>query len=125
VLEFRNIFEQTSREIAQEQIVVWIKKTKSTKLGDFNTAANSLKYHLETILNFFEKRYANAKTQSSNSKVKLFRANLKGVVDGKFFLFGMEKLCSQSSENICDPNCSASKKHLVSGKLNVKKNPKN
>lgn len=91
-LEFRNIYEQTSREIAKEQILNWIEKTKSLKLNDFNTAANSLKYHSETILNFFIKRHTNANAESFNSKIKLFRANQRGVVDVKFFLFRMEKL---------------------------------
>jgi transposase len=58
----------------------------------FNTAANSLKYHIETFLNFFIKRYTNANTESFNSKMKLFRANQRGVIDAKFFLFRMEKL---------------------------------
>jgi transposase len=91
-LEFRNIYEQTSREIAKEQIINWIEKTKLLKLNDFNTAANSLEYHLETILNFFIKSHTNANAESFNSKIKLFRANQRGVVDVKFFLFRMEKL---------------------------------
>lgn len=91
-LEFRNIYEQTSKELAKEQFLNWIEKTKLLKLNDFNTAANSLKYHLETILNFFIKRHTNANAESFNSKIKLFRANLRGVVDVKFFLFRMEKL---------------------------------
>ena len=93
-LEFRNIYEQTSKELAKEQIINWIEKTKSSKLIDFNTAANSLKYHLETILNFFVNRHTNANAESFNSKIKLFRANQRGVVDVKFFLFRMEKLFS-------------------------------
>ena len=91
-LEFRNIYEQSSREIAKEQILAWIEKTKSLKLNDFNTAANSLKYHLDTILNFFVKRHTNANAESFNSKVKLFRANQRGVRDTKFFLFRLSKL---------------------------------
>lgn len=91
-LEFRNIYEQTSRPIAKEQILKWMEKTKELKLDDFNTAANSLKYHLETILNFFITRHTNANAESFNSKIKLFRANQRGVVDVKFFLFRMEKL---------------------------------
>ena len=91
-LEFRNIYEQTSREIAKEQIINWIEKTKLLEMTVFNTAANSLKYHLETILNFFIKRHTNANAESFNSKLKLFRANQRGVVDVKFFLFRMEKL---------------------------------
>lgn len=92
ILEFRNIYEQTSKEIAKEQMINWIEKTKLLKSNDFNTAANSLKYHLETILNFFIKRHTNANAESFNSKIKLFRANQRGVVDVKFFLFRMGKL---------------------------------
>lgn len=48
-LEFRNIYEKTSRELTKEKILKWIEKTKLLKMTVFNTAANSLKYHLETI----------------------------------------------------------------------------
>ena len=91
-LEFRNIYEETSREIAQEKILNWIQKTKLLNMNVFNTVANSLNYHLETILNFFIKRNTNANAESFNSKIKLFRANQRGVIDTKFFLFRMEKL---------------------------------
>lgn len=91
-LEFRNIYEETSREIAKEKILNWIQKTKLLNMTVFNTVANSLNYHLETILNFFIKRHTNANAESFNSKIKLFRANQRGVVDVKFFLFRMEKL---------------------------------
>lgn len=91
-MEFRNIYEQTSREIAKEKIIQWIEKTKQLNTIVFNTAANSLNYHLETILNFFIKRQTNANAESFNSKIKLFRANQRGVVDTKFFLFRLEKL---------------------------------
>ncbi|MCB6000526.1 transposase, partial [Flavobacterium psychrophilum] len=36
--------------------------------------------------------HTNANAESFNSKIKLFRANQRGVVDVKFFLFRMEKL---------------------------------
>ena len=91
-LEFRTIYEETSRELAKEKILNWIEKTKLLEMTVFNTAANSLNYHLETILNFFIKRHTNANAESFNSKIKLFRANQRGVVDVKFFLFRMEKL---------------------------------
>ena len=60
----------------------------------FNTAARSIGYHLENILNFFtnRKRNTNANAESFNSKIKLFRANQKGVRDVPFFLFRLEKL---------------------------------
>lgn len=94
VLDFRNIYEETSREIAKDKITNWISKTKLLEMTVFNTVANSLNYHLETILNFFIKRHTNANAESFNSKIKLFRANQRGVVDVKFFLFRMEKLFS-------------------------------
>jgi len=91
-MEFRNIYEEESKELAREKILNWIEKTKLLKMNTFNTSANSLKYHLETILNFFTQRLTNANAESFNSKIKLFRANQRGVINVKFFLFRMEKL---------------------------------
>lgn len=92
-LEFRNIYEQQLKSMAKERFEQWIKDTAKLETNVFNTAAGSLKYHLETILNFFDKnRFTNANAESFNSKIKLFRANLRGVIDTRFFLFRMEKL---------------------------------
>jgi transposase len=91
-MEFRNIYEMSVREDAKQKILDWISKTKLLQLTVFNTVANSLNYHLETILNFFINRNTNANAESFNSKIKLFRANQRGVVDTKFFLFRLEKL---------------------------------
>jgi transposase len=65
------------------------------KINEFNTVANSIEYHLENILNFFNNRSTNANAESFNSKIKAFRANLRGVTDVKFFLFRLEKLFAQ------------------------------
>ena len=91
-LVFRNIYEQSDKMLARERFTKWIEDTKQLKMNVFNTAANSLKYHLETILNFFDNRLTNANAESFNSKIKLFRANLRGVIDTPFFLFRLEKL---------------------------------
>jgi energy-converting hydrogenase A subunit M len=72
-MEFRNIYELTSKEEAKQKILNWISKTKLLQVTIFNTVANSLNYHLETIINLFIKRNTNA--ESFNSKIKLFRAN--------------------------------------------------
>ena len=92
VLEFRNIYEKKCKLQAREKINQWIEDTKKLEINVFNTAVNSLKYHLETILNFFNNRNTNASAESFNSKIKLFRANQRGVVDVKFFMFRLEKL---------------------------------
>ena len=93
-MEFRNIYEMTLKQDAKQKIINWITDTKLLEMNIFNTVANSLNYHLETIINFFINRNTNANAESFNSKIKLFRANQRGVVDTKFFLFRLEKLFS-------------------------------
>lgn len=72
----------------------WKDKVVQTKIKEFNTVVNSIEYHLDNILNFFDNRSTNANAESFNSKIKGFRANLRGVTDVKFFLFRLEKLFS-------------------------------
>jgi hypothetical protein len=50
-----------------------------------NTPANSLNYHLETILNILINRNTNANAAAFNSKIKRFSANQRGVVALNFF----------------------------------------
>ena len=47
---------------------------------------------IDEILNFYNNRSSNAAAESFNAKIKLFRANLHGVTDKKFFLFRIAKL---------------------------------
>jgi transposase len=92
VLEFRNIYEQMSQSLAKGMFLRWIDKTNMLNIKQFNTVANTVKNNLNNILNFFINRNTNANAESFNSKIKLFRANLRGVADTKFFLFRIEKL---------------------------------
>lgn len=62
------------------------------KMKDFNTVANTVKNNLDNILNFFTNRNTNANAESFNSKIKLFRANLRGVTHTTFFLFRLHNL---------------------------------
>lgn len=92
-IQFRNIYENHNARNAKKQFVEWIEKIKKqTELTEFNSAARSIAHHLENILNFFINRNTNANAESFNSKIKLFRANQKGVRDVAFFLFRLEKL---------------------------------
>ncbi len=91
-LQFRVIYKNTSKIRALEQFNEWKEKVLQLKIEEFYTAMNSLEYHLENILNFFDNRSTNANAESFNSKIKHFRANLRGVTDVKFFLFRLEKL---------------------------------
>lgn len=89
---FRNIYQNTSKIKALAQFNEWKGKVTALKIDEFNTVVNSIEYHLDNILNFFDNRSTNANAESFNSKIKGFRANLRGVTDVKFFLFRLEKL---------------------------------
>jgi len=91
-LEFRSIYEETKMEQAKQRFLDWAEKTYTNEYKEFYTVANTLKNNLDNILNFFTNRNTNANAESFNAKIKLFRANLRGVVDPKFFLFRLHKL---------------------------------
>lgn len=91
-LFFRSIYKSLSKEKALEQFISWKERVIDAKIEVFNTVVNSIEYHLENILNFFHNRTTNANAESFNSKIKLFRSNLRGVIDVKFFLFRLAKL---------------------------------
>ncbi len=92
VLELRGFYQETFKENALIRMKNWIDKTSELELKNFNSVANSLENHSENILNFFDNRSTNASAESFNAKLKLFRANLRGVADVKFFLFRLAKL---------------------------------
>ena len=88
----RNIYENNTSVTANEKLNHWIKASMEQDIKEFYTVANSVKYHQENILNFFNNRNTNANAESFNSKIKLFRANLRGVTDTSFFLFRLKNL---------------------------------
>lgn len=90
---FRNIYE-TSKSIQEANINFnkWFEKVKQYDFPCFVTAAESIKSHKETILNFFVNRTTNALAESFNSKVKAFRNIFRGVKDVPFFIFRVTKI---------------------------------
>lgn len=91
-LAFRNIYEERNIEIARTRFNNWINEIIEKEVKEFYTVANTVKNNLDHILNFFINRNTNANAESFNSKIKLFRANQRGVLDTKFFLFRLHKL---------------------------------
>jgi transposase len=91
-LQFRNMYEATNKTEAIKRLKEWQEVNKKLNLKKFNIAANSIDYNRQNILNFFSNRSTNASAESFNSKIKLFRANLRGVSDTTFFLFRLAKL---------------------------------
>lgn len=92
VESFRTIYKTQHKEEALIKFKQWKQKIIELKIDEFNSVVNSIENHLENILNFFNNRNTNANAESFNSKIKQFRANLRGVTDVKFFLFRLEKL---------------------------------
>jgi transposase len=92
VLEFRSIYEINSRRHAEEMFSRWVERASVIKIKEFNTFIYTVINNFDNILNFFINRNTNANAESFNSKIKLFRSNMRGVSDTKFFLFRIHKL---------------------------------
>lgn len=102
VMDFKQIYNRnkneedlihmSNKQYAYYKFNLWKSKIEEVKIKEFNTAAHSIEIHFDTIMNYFNHYSTNANAESFNSKIKGFRANLRGVSDVKFFLFRLEKL---------------------------------
>lgn len=91
-LAFRSIYEEHKKSDAECRFKEWISEIEVSETTTFKTVANTVNNNLTNILNFFNNRNTNANAESFNSKIKLFRANQRGVTDTTFFLFRLYKL---------------------------------
>ena len=91
-LEFRTIYEGTDRTGAGKELMKWIHKVQESGNEYFQSVADSMINHWDNILNFFNNRSTNAHAESLNAQIKLFRANLRGVTDTKYFLYRLQKI---------------------------------
>jgi transposase len=90
---FRACYEHsTSIPEAREKLQAWYRKVEEKTMDTFLTAAESIRLHEPTILNYFLNRSTNASAESFNAKLKNFRALVRGVRDKKFHLFRIAKL---------------------------------
>jgi len=90
---FRNYYESSqTKKDARERLNKWYKKVEEKDFGAFITAAEYIRNHEETVLNYFTNRSTNASAESFNAKIKGFRALVRGVRDKKFFLFRVAKI---------------------------------
>ena len=89
----RMIFaKNTIKDAARLSMARWYNKVEEAGFHSFNVIAATFHEHYDEILNFYNNRSSNALAESFNAKIKLFRANLRGVVDKKFFLFRIANL---------------------------------
>ncbi len=90
---FRNCYEHShSVEEAKESFTKWYVKVEEKNIDSFIVAAESIRLHETTILNYFISRSTNASAESFNAKLKGFRSVVRGVRDKKFHLFRVAKL---------------------------------
>jgi transposase len=76
-----------TKESARESLGRWYNKVTEFDNAYFNVACATIYEREDEILNFFTNRATNASAESFNSKIKAFRAQLRGVVDIPFFLY--------------------------------------
>jgi transposase len=92
-MNFRSIYEHaTSRVEAKEYFKAWYAKVDEKNFAPLVTTAEYIAAKEQTILNYFPNRSTNASAESFNSKLKGFRALVRGVRDTPFFLFRLVKL---------------------------------
>jgi transposase len=92
---FRNCYESNhSIAEAKESFDKWYLKVAEKNIDSFIVAAESIRWHETTILNYFINRSTNASAESFNAKLKNFRTVVRGVRDKKFHLFRVAKLYS-------------------------------
>lgn len=89
----RAIFNKRSvKGAARLNLARWYNEVEDAGYESFHTIAHTLYERYDEVLNYFDDRSTNASAESFNSKIKNFRANLRGVSDIKFFLFRLQKI---------------------------------
>lgn len=70
-MQFRSFYEKSkTTKQAEKSLKQWYDKVESKDFPSFKTAANSVKAHEGTILNYFDRRSTNASAESFNAKIK-------------------------------------------------------
>ena len=92
-LSFRNIYHSArSRQHANQLFFHWKRNVIERNLDPFQKVIASVETHQHTILNYFVNRSTNALAESLNSKIKIFRAQFRGVRDIPFFLYRLSMI---------------------------------
>ncbi|RXE63812.1 DDE transposase, partial [Muribaculaceae bacterium Isolate-001 (NCI)] len=92
-MELRKIFNaKISPTKAMGRMNRWYEKVMALGNNNFRSVIKTFKNHAPTILNYFRRRATNASAEAFNSKVKIFRSQMRGVRDRDFFIFRLVKL---------------------------------
>ena len=82
---FRN--DKLNKETAKTKLKDWYDKVAACTVREVKSVRDTIKFHEDEILNYFIARQTNASAESLNSKIKCFRAQVKGVSDIPFFMY--------------------------------------
>ena len=78
-MELRQIFNaKISPTKAMGRMNKWYEKVMSLGNNNFRSVIKTFKNHAPTILNYFRRRATNASAEAFNSKVKIFRSQMRG-----------------------------------------------
>ena len=89
VNKLRAIFRSKTltKETAREKLHGWYKTVNRCTIREVKSARDAIKSREDNVLNYFIARSTNASAESLNSKLKGFRAQLRGVSDLPFFMY--------------------------------------
>ena len=91
--ELRRIYSNSDRKtVAYTRLAHWYRHVEEAGYDSFQIVKETVRENYRDILNFFDNRATNASAESFNSKIKNFRAQLRGVSDVKYFLFRLQKI---------------------------------
>ena len=90
----RSIFRSKTldKEAARLKLHEWYKTVSRCPSREMKSARDAIKSREDEVLNYFINRSTNAGAESLNSKMKSFRAQLRGVSDLSFFMFRLSKI---------------------------------
>lgn len=81
-----------TREEAQAKFREWYQCATDCTIREIKAARDAVKSKEKNILNYFINRATNAAAESLNSKLKSFRAQVRGVTDLSFFMYRVCKI---------------------------------
>ena len=91
--KLRWIFNQKVNHLKGGALLMnWYNDVEALGRASFNTVVRTFKNNYRTITNYFKRRSTNASAESFNAKIKMFRAQLRGVADPLFFIFRLVNL---------------------------------
>lgn len=81
-----------TRAMAMDKLHDWYKDVAACPLREIKSARDAIKDREDNVLNYFINRATNAAAESLNSKLKSFRAQVRGVSDLPFFMYRVCKI---------------------------------